>query len=186
MEETEISMKKNGTLAFLVLMLIPVIGVFIVHQHAVADVQSEEKIISTVTLEDEFADDRVVIVLNKEASMNFKTYTPEDFPEGLFSRVDDSTALTMQLVRKQLEAEKTGDWSELELHIENAMLVDVENFRRILDLVLMEKSKENVLAAIRILEKREDVLYAGPDYFFSLAAVPSPKPSSMCHLILYK
>ena len=169
-------MKKKGTLSFL-LMLISVIGLFMVQYHSVADAQPEEKIFSNVTLEDEFADDRVVIVLNKEASMNFKTYTPEDFPDGLFSRVDDSTALTMELVRKQIEAEKTGDWSELVLHVENAMLVDVENFRRILDLILNEPSRENVLMAIELLKNREDILYVGPVGFFSLAAVPSPKPT---------
>jgi len=129
-------------------------------------------------LEDEFADNKVVIVLTKEASLNFKTYSPEDFPEAFISRVDDSTKLTMELVSKQLEAEKTGDWSELRLHIENNMLPDIDNFRRILDLTLTNPGKENVLMAIKLLERRGDVFYAGPDFFFELQALPNPLPSN--------
>jgi hypothetical protein len=58
------------------------------------------------------------------------------------------------------------------------MLVNIENFRRILDIHLPEKStKEDVLHAIRLLERREDILYAGPDYFMELCASPDPLPS---------
>jgi subtilisin family serine protease len=158
-------------------LLLSAVVLFTVHHRAVADTQIEEKIYSTATLEDEFADDKVVVVLNKEASMNFRTYTLEDFPSGFFRRVDDSTALTMELVRRQLKSEETGDWSELQLYVENSMLVDVENFRRILDLTLAERSKENVLQTIKILEKRDDVIYVGPDYFTQIAATPSPLPT---------
>ena len=118
----------------------------------------------------DFADDRVVVVLSKEASLNFKTYTPEDFPEVKFIRVDDSTKLTMELVRKQLEAERTGDWSELKEHVDNNMLVNVANFRRILDLILPEeeRSQEKVKEAINLLKGRKDVEHVGPDYFMFL------------------
>ena len=70
-----------------------------------------------------FADDRVLVALGKETSKDFRTYTPEDFPEIPCTRVDDLTVLTMGLVQKQLEAEKTGDWSELKEHVEHGMLV---------------------------------------------------------------
>ena len=127
---------------------------------------------------DHFGHDRVVVVLSKEASLNFKTYTPEDFPEVKFSRVDDSTRLTMELVMKQLEAEKTGNWSGLKEYVDNNMLVKVENFRRIVDLILPEeeRSAEKVKQAINSLKGRKDIEYAGPDYFIEMAAVPSPRP----------
>jgi len=137
----------------------------------------EEKSYSNATLEDRFADDRVVIVLNQAASMNFKTYTPKDFPELTCTRVTDSTELTMEVVKQQLEAERTWDWSKLKERIKTGMLVDVDKFRRILDIHFPVKSKENVLEAIRLLEKREDILYAGPDYFMELCALPDPLPS---------
>ena len=172
------NMKSKRMLTISALLFLLATILFTAHKNVNAEASIATEIYGTVSLEDKFADDRVVIVLNKEASLNFKTYTPEDFPEGLFRRVDDSTALTMELVRKQLKAEETEDWSELKLHIENAMLVDVENFRRILDLSLTNPSKENVIAAIKLLAARDDVIYAGPDFFFELQALPNPLPSN--------
>ena len=167
-------MKKIRIPAFLILVFLSVIVLYTANQNEVADAY-EGEIYGEIS--GEFVDDRVVIVLTREASMNFKTYTPEDFAADLFNRVDDSTALTMELVKKQLEAEETGDWSELQLHVENAMLVDVENFRRILDLTLKNPGVENVLTAIEFLKGHEDVFYAGPDYLQSLQARPTPLPS---------
>jgi len=115
-------------------------------------------------MEYNFVDDTVVIVLSKEASLDFKTYTPDDFPEIGCYRVDDSTKGIMELVRKQIEAELTGDWSELQSHVDMGFLVDVEKFRRILDLRLSEKSHKNVVRSIELLGKRKDVTYAGPDW----------------------
>ena len=137
----------------------------------------EEKTYSNATLKDLFADDRVVIVLNQAASMNFKTYTPKDFPEIRCNQVIDSTDLIMEVVRQQIEAEKTRDFSKLKERIKTGMLVDVGKFRRIFDLVLPVKSKENVLEAIKLLEKREDILYVGPDYFMELCELPNPLPA---------
>ena len=135
-----------------------------------------EKIYCDVSLKNEFAGNRVVIVLNKEASLNFKSYTPEDFHEVNCTMVTDSTAYTLELVRKQLEAEKTGDCSELKEYVELGMLVDIENFRRILDIHFAKDSKENILNAINLLERREDIIYAGPDFFIEFDALPSPLP----------
>jgi hypothetical protein len=142
MEEVKMNTRNKGILAILVFLLSTLV-LLTVHHRAVADTEIEEKVYSIATLENEFADDKVLIVLRKDAT--FKPYSLEDFPEGLFSRVDDSTGLILELIKKQLEAEETGDWNELKHHVENNMLVDVENFRRILTLTLKEKSKENVV-----------------------------------------
>jgi len=137
----------------------------------------EEKKYSNATLEDKFTEDRVVIVLNKSASMNLnKTYTVEDFSEIQCVRVTESTRLTKEIVRQQIQAERTKNWSNLQRRIELGMLINVEKFRRILDIHLPERSKENVLRAIKLLENREDVLYAGPDYYMEIASLPYPEP----------
>jgi len=175
----KMNMKRKEIWAITILLLMPTIVLLAIqHQDEDWDVLIEERIYSDASLEDDFSESSVVIVLNKEASMAFKTYTPEDFGEGLFSRVDDSTRLTMELIKKQLEAERTGDWSGLRLHIENGMLVDVDKFRRVLELTLTpERSKERVLMAIEFLmATRDDILYAGPDYFSSPQTLPFPKP----------
>lgn len=51
---------------------------------------------------------------------------------------------------------------------EEEMLVDVENFRRILSIKLAKKGKENVLKAVQILEQREDVQSSSPNNIFKL------------------
>ena len=49
----------------------------------------EEKSFSTATLEDDFADDHVIVVLNNKASLNFKEYSPADFTEVKCVAVND-------------------------------------------------------------------------------------------------
>ena len=121
---------------------------------------AEEKVYCNATMENDFCDQTVVMVLSREASMNFKTYGPEDFPEVVCEEVVDATALTLELVKKQ----RAGDWDSLAQHVENGMLVDVENFRRLLYITLAERGKENVLNTIRLLQDREDLHYVGVSY----------------------
>jgi subtilisin family serine protease len=120
-----------------------------------------------------FSDQRVLVVLDQAASRNFRTYSPEDFPGVRCNRVDDLTALTMETILKQREAEKTGNWSKLKHLTQRDMLVKAEKVRRVLCLTLTEKSVENVLTVIRQLSKRDEVVYAGPDYVLSLNSASS-------------
>ncbi|MCL2761768.1 MAG: S8 family serine peptidase [Treponema sp.] len=136
----------------------------------------EGKIYSNATLQDSFAEDRVLIVLKKSASMDFRTYTPEDFPELNGVQVRDLSKRTMAVVQEQLKAQKTGDWSRLTKRIEQGMLVDVNKFKRILCLELPIQSKENVLQAIKLLEQRNDIMYAGPDTMIEFCGIPNPPP----------
>ena len=41
----------------------------------------DKKVYYDGSIEDNFTDDSVIIVLNEEETHKFKTYTPEDFPE---------------------------------------------------------------------------------------------------------
>jgi len=137
----------------------------------------EEKRYSNAKIDDKFVENKVVVVLNKEASLNFKTYKPEDFSEIKCIQVTDSTDLIMEVVKQQLEAEKSGDWTKLKERIDKGLLVDVNNFRRILGLHLPEKNAGYVLEAIKLLEKRQDILYCGPVYYMrSAISLPVPEP----------
>ena len=113
----------------------------------------------------DFYPDRVRVTLNKEFGWIKPQYTPEDFPEFKFEEVEELLPGTWGVVRQQLEAERTGDWSGLQERINLGMLVDIDKFERVLILYLEEKSKENVLKAINRLVIREDVQKAEPDYF---------------------
>jgi len=127
----------------------------------------EEKIYCKATIDDDFTDDRVIIVLNRETTRQFREYTTEDFPEIDCVQVYDLSAPIV-------------DWVEAQLAIEpvpsEPMLVDITEFRRILSLELREKSKENVLRVIKLLEERNDVLSAEPNYTF---VPPSNYPDNL-------
>ena len=164
---------------------------------------------STVTIDSEFSEDRINIVLTGEETFKFKEYTPADFPEvSCCCEVVDLTAGTVELVKKQLKAEETGDWSELQPWIDNAMLVDLNKFRRILSIRLSvplsygsedkmsEKqeeiteaevqrrdkqkcgNKQIVLDCCKKLEERNDLEYAGPNIFGKPTAVTTNAPNS--------
>ena len=146
---------KNKVLKILLPLLILGTILFIVQCHYdAADILSgsyrsaypdngfEKKIFSNATLKDDFSLSSIVIVLSKSASLDFKTYTADDFPEIRLERVTDSTANTMELIKMQQEAEMSNDWSKLKKHIDNAMLVDINNFRRILDCTLRCQAKK--------------------------------------------
>jgi len=157
---------KKGILAILILLVMSV-SVFFVGQEQAAYAETfefEQKSISTATLADSFADNSVTIVLNKEATMSLKQYTPDDFAGLDVVEVEDLTQNATELVRMQLAAEKTGNWKGLEEHIKWNMLIDLTTFRRVLNITLAENDKENVLSAVRQIEQRNDVLSAEPIY----------------------
>ena len=147
----------------------------------VTEIITEEKIYSDVSLKDDFADDKVLVVMRKEADLQKglqKTYGMNDFPELRYKKVENLSSPMIKLALKQIEAQKSGNWNELKSFRDNAMLIDIDKIRHILCFTLTGKSKENVIEAIRILEKREDVLYAGPDYVLTVGAVPNPLPTN--------
>ena len=121
---------------------------------------SEEKYYCNVSIDDEFADDSVLVVLNREASYRLKEYDENDFPNINCEKV---TNLTKEATKIAIE-KKTNS------------LVNLDNYRRTLCIKLKEKSKENVLKVISELIKRDDVLYAGPDYLISIASTTPHDP----------
>ena len=64
----------------------------------------EEKIFSTATLDDEFAEDRVLIVMSNQASLQFNQYDEEDFDEidcKIASNLSSSTEATLKTASLQ-------------------------------------------------------------------------------------
>lgn len=117
---------------------------FIIEAKA-SEIVSLEKVYCQATLEDEFADDTVILVLQQSEEIIFKDYTAADFFCVGCVRVEDLTSGRTQRVRK-FESGIDG------------------NYNRILKLKLSAKSKQGVLDAIDVLIEREDVLQASPDY----------------------
>ena len=137
---------------------------------------SEEKAYCNATLEDDFADDRVVVVLSNKASTSLRTYTTADF-EGIgCTKVQNLTQHTTELVNAKLR----GETAELQKTAEPDVItfaefseVDTEKFHQILCLTLDKAGKQNVLDTIDILMKHPDVISAEPDYVIKAASTPN-------------
>lgn len=136
---------------FLNLILILAIYIFVSYGYLL---NFENKIYCYASIDDNFEPDSVLVVLNESASFNENEYTIMDFNEINCIDVTDLTAVSTESITNN----------------EEAYLVNKEKYRRVLKLTLNEVSKENVLNTINILIKREDVLYAGPNYKLSLSS----------------
>ncbi|MBQ7935980.1 MAG: S8 family serine peptidase [Clostridia bacterium] len=153
---------------------------------------TEETIVSTYNIEDSFAEDTVLLVLKKAYSKDGKEYTAEDF--GIeCTEIKDITPFANGTIRQQIELiqetfeTSTMDWNLntqidtmvqqklLELE-EELKLVNVEEHRRILKITLKNPGKENVLAAIGVLEKLPFVRSASPDLYCLPCAVETNDP----------
>ena len=157
-----------------------------------ANRRADEKILSTATLEDDFNDGVVVVILTTEASRNNRDYTAKDFPEinvaGIKDivrlsdkehrytnalwraeqRIDEARRATSEVgmnTKASLELNEAFDeYQKARQEVAEKTLVNPEEFRRIFFIRLAEPGKENVLEAIEKLQTREDVRYAGPNY----------------------
>lgn len=147
--------------ACLILALISIAGIWCgtgisVYANSEFDV---EKVFNNATLEDDFTDDIILVTLTRDATFKFKEYTISDFPDIQLANVAEMTELTSDRVKKQIKDISLGKNDYIDRD-----RIDPNIFRRILKLELAEKSKENVLRSINLLEKRNDVLSASPNY----------------------
>lgn len=115
----------------------------------------EEKVYCNATLDENFEEYSVMVVITNIASLQFHTYTPEDFPEIQCADVNDLSTASASRVQAKLNGEYIKD-------------VNIYEYNQILCLRLKNPGKQNVLDAIKELEKREDVLSASPNYIMSI------------------
>ena len=166
----KILIKNKITVAYLAIILIVASALIVAlfnRQPFVAhasEIGIDTKVVSRATIEENFTDNAVIVVLNGQATRNFRQYTAEDFAEVNAVEVMNLSARTGDLVQRQIAAERTGDRRSIQSYIDNNMLVNTDTFRTILMVQLAERSKENVLNAIRILEQRDDIVSAEPNY----------------------
>lgn len=103
--------------------------------------EDNKKSYCSATLEDEFADDTIIVVLTNEASNSGYSYTVDDFKDIDCCRVKDLTA-----------------------GIQESVSYNKDTYNKILQLTLSSHGKENVLRSIKTLEKRDDIKSAEPNY----------------------
>lgn len=154
---------KKGLCLFLAGILALMVGYmpFTINALSTTPIAMETKIYSQASIEDDFVDNHVLVVLTNEASLKFKTYTPADFPEITCAKMTELTEPVTPSVRLRVE----GGVEKQDTNAVKISTQDPSSFNQILCLELPVNSKEGVLEAIAALQKRDDVLYVGPDYY---------------------
>ncbi len=113
----------------------------------VVNANNESKIYCNATIEEDFDDGTVILVMDKYTGGINKQHQPSVFGDVPIKSITDITHIT-------------GD-------AKNKVYLNKEGFRQLLKIELKEKSKENVLSAIKKLEKVKGVLSVGPDYYLN-------------------
>lgn len=122
----------------------------------------EEKYICKATLDDNFSDDKVLFVINKELSKSDPEFTPDDFKNIEIAEIRRITSAIGDLTSPSATPE------EAERKKKTLALTNLEEFHHIYEIKLKNPSKENVLKAIKELEKIDYIVSAEPNYYFSL------------------
>ena len=146
--------------------------------------RQDGKVYCTATIDDDFADDKVLVVLaDQPATQNVGTHTAlsatmsaSTFAEVGCTEVTNLTPYSSAIVDEHL-AELSNPVSTLSLETKSEHKVNVDNFKKIISLKLANPGKQNVLDAIKKLEKRSDVLIAEPDYLSTLDSEVSTQAS---------
>jgi len=109
-----------------------------VNENAVFD----EKIIANVSIDDRFADDSIVLIIDGNFT-DWRIYA------------EDLKTANVEVIMVDC------------LTIANMETIDRETFRHIYSITLKNKSKQNVIDVIKKLEKLPFIKYAGPNYYYS-------------------
>lgn len=100
----------------------------------------ERKIYNNAQISDDFADDSIIIIMNKN-----------------FSEVNKPLDINTQ--------NKIIDLTQIEGSVDGKKYFNEDEFHQIFKISLLEPSKENVLNEIHKYENLEGVLWAGPNYY---------------------
>lgn len=127
--------------------------------------EDTEKQFCEFSLEDDFIDDEIVVILKNQESLLCKDYDIHYFEEVSPIEVIDKSKGYNEKIKKQL----TGSF------VKNK--INLENFNRILNVKLSIKSKLNVLNAISKLELREEVKLVKPIFASDLVLCGDSYPN---------
>ena len=118
-------------------------------------VDNEEKVYTDYSLDADFSDDKIIIIVKHYYSMSFKEYSVSDFLPVKLESVEDLTYETGLMVKAKMTGKNywMGDGSCITPENNQS---NVYTYNQMLGLTLAEPGKENVLTAIEILQEREE------------------------------
>lgn len=141
------------------------------------------------TEDEDFADNKIILLMKNSTSLNFHDYSKTDFSNLDVNTVEEITEKQKNKIKKKFDLyckqikegiTPTQDYSDnlLTTDLSKKTVMDNPNelakqkiyaeyskFRQIILLTLNKHSKKNVLSTIKRLEQRDDVLSAEPDYY---------------------
>ena len=135
------------------------------YSDAINQLDLDRRIYSTATLDDDFCDSRIIVVMNRQASRDLRYISTREFSEVGISSVEDVSPALQLAKNSRAESMMMNGTSS---NIDPDWNVDTDNFRRILTLTLRNPGRENVLRAIRVLERRGDIVGAEPNFYEGL------------------
>ena len=109
--------------------------------------------------------------MSNTASLANLEYTTEDFREINCKNIKNMTKATTDIVYAKLSGKEMPEQrnaSSEYVTFRDYYDVNTSEFHQILAIELAEPGKENVLAAIKKIEQRADVIYAGPNYMYQI------------------
>lgn len=137
-----------------------------------------------ISLDENFCDDSVIVVLKNEKSMELDTYHVSDFSDVNPKYISDLTSDTVDTIQNEyisvhnefVSIVSDNDTVFLSDELGQQALESIDenikdeysDFHQTLCITLNKHDKQNVLDAIETLQKRNDVLYAEPNYCITL------------------
>ena len=141
---------------------------------------TEENASYKATLDDEFADNRVMVILDNETSLAVDQFSTTTFSGIRCKEVESLTTAKEDKVQEKM-SDIAAELNEVAISRNAAEIVTTENimkiaatdeylssYKQVLCIELEETGKEKVLEAIAMLEKQDGVVYAGPDYVLTV------------------
>lgn len=123
----------------------------------------EQKIYSKVTIDDNFDDSSVLVIIDKKIGTLSK-----ESQRSFFSNVEMVSAEDLTSFDDDIKTANVQESVKLNIDDKTVVKTDTDDdCRQILKINLTKNSKGNVLDVIGQLEKTEGVKYAGPNYLYT-------------------
>lgn len=129
-------------------------------------ISTEEKILTTVDINDNFKDDEIIVALTNAESKNLSEYSVADFSEIPVQSVENLTKSTDDTLKVQRETESMAVQSvnSESTTDESNVYINEDKYHQFYLLKLSKPGKDNVIKCIKLLEQRDDIILAMPNY----------------------
>ena len=126
-----------------------------------------EKTYCTATIDDDFRDDHVIVIFDRATSRKLLDYSPEDFPEIDCVEVSELMPYTKAQLKEMVAIDEVTPYERYynknDGNYYSQLDIEFDTYYQGILITLANPGKQNVLDAIKLLEKRENVLSATPD-----------------------